>query len=64
METAHANACGEDLKHIKDLMQVLRMFTLALSMQDKEMCGFQHRELGRLLVLATAIKKWDSDTDG
>ncbi|KAF8532237.1 hypothetical protein JB92DRAFT_2824537 [Gautieria morchelliformis] len=50
MENARASGHGEDIKHVKDLMQSLRSFHPALKANDKESRGFNHPQIGRLLV--------------
>ncbi|KAF8481416.1 hypothetical protein JB92DRAFT_1710502 [Gautieria morchelliformis] len=63
MENARANGRGEDIKRIKDLMQSLRSFHPALRANDKESRGFNHPQIGRLLVSAPKVRQWDEDEE-
>ncbi|KAF8514392.1 hypothetical protein JB92DRAFT_2830012 [Gautieria morchelliformis] len=63
MENARASGRGEDIKHVKDLMQSLRSFHPALKANDKESRGFNHPQMGRLLVSAPKLQQWDEDEE-
>ncbi|KAF8521697.1 hypothetical protein JB92DRAFT_2827811 [Gautieria morchelliformis] len=63
MENARACGRGEDIKRIKDLMQSICSFHPALRTNDKESRGFNHPQMGRLLVSAEKVKEWDEDEE-
>ncbi|KAF8530729.1 hypothetical protein JB92DRAFT_2694636 [Gautieria morchelliformis] len=44
-------------------MQSIRSFHPALKTNDKESRGFNHPQIGRLLVSAEKVKEWDEDEE-
>jgi Family of unknown function (DUF6698) len=63
MENARNCGCSEDIKCIKDLMQTLRCFNPALTTDDKLSRGFNHPQIGRLLVSGTKVTQWDNNEE-
>ncbi|KAF8513796.1 hypothetical protein JB92DRAFT_2921992 [Gautieria morchelliformis] len=63
MEYARARGRSEDVKRVKDLMQSLRAFRPALGADEKKSRGFNHPQIGRLLVSAQKVKQWDEDEE-
>ncbi|KAF8525637.1 hypothetical protein JB92DRAFT_2826745 [Gautieria morchelliformis] len=57
------DALIEDIKRVKDLMQSIRSFHPALKTNDKESRGFNHPQIGWLLVSAEKVKEWDEDEE-
>jgi Family of unknown function (DUF6698) len=63
MENARNCGRGEDIKHVKDLMQSLHDFNPALTTHDKPSRGFNHPQIGRLLVSGCKLAQWDEDDE-
>ena len=60
MERARQSARGDDIKKIKDNINKLYAFDPPLS-DYKEKRGFQHEQVGELLLSPDLVDQWKTD---